>query len=58
MLHALCDRLIEKPHMYQDEMVVFLWDELEILVTTYSIGRIGRALKGVGWSKKAARRIA
>lgn len=41
--------------MYQDEMVVFLWDELEILVTTHSIGR---ALKGVGWSKKAARRIA
>lgn len=27
MLHALCDRLIEKPHMYQDEMVVFVWDE-------------------------------
>jgi len=31
--------------MYQDEIVVFLWDEFEILVTTYSIGRV---LKGVG----------
>ena len=55
MLRALCDRLIEKPHMYQDEMVVFLWDEFGILVTTYSISR---ALKEAGWSKKTARRIA
>src|SRR5438105_4068644 len=47
MLSALCDRLIEKPHMYQDEMAVFLWDEFDILVTTHSIGR---ALKGAGWS--------
>jgi transposase len=39
MLRALYDRLIEKPHMYQDEMVVFLWDEFGILVTTYSISR-------------------
>ena len=31
--------------MYQDEMVMFLWDKFEILVTTHSISR---ALKGVG----------
>lgn len=55
MLRALCDRLIEKPHMYQDEMVVFLWDEFNILVTTHNISR---ALKRVGWFKKTARRVA
>jgi hypothetical protein len=55
MLRALCDRLIEKPHMYQDEMVVFLWGEFDMLVTTYSISR---ALKQAGWSKKTARRVA
>lgn len=55
MLRALCDRLLKKPHMYQDEMVVFLWDEFKILVTTFSISR---ALASIGWSKKAARRIA
>lgn len=27
MLEALCERLLEKPDLYQDEMVVFLWDE-------------------------------
>lgn len=55
MLEALCERLLEKPDLYQDEMVVFLWDEFRILVTTYSISR---ALASVGWSKKAARQIA
>jgi transposase len=55
MLDALCERLIEKPYLYQDEMVVFLWDEFEILVTTHSISR---ALASIRWSKKIARRIA
>jgi hypothetical protein len=55
MLEALCERLLEKPDLYQDEMAVFLWDEFRILVTTYSISR---ALASVGWSKKAARQIA
>jgi hypothetical protein len=53
-LSALCDRLIEKPDMYRDEMVVFLWDEFDTLVTTSSIGR---ALASAGWSKKVARRV-
>ncbi|KAJ5675344.1 hypothetical protein N7462_008241 [Penicillium macrosclerotiorum] len=55
MLEALCERLLKKPDLYQDEMVVFLWDEFRILVTIHSISR---ALVSVGWSKKAARRIA
>lgn len=41
--------------MYQDEMVVFLWDEFEVLVTTYSISR---ALASIRWPNKTARRIA
>jgi hypothetical protein len=55
MLRALCEHLLEKPELYQDEIAVFLWDEFEVLVTVY---RIGRALASVGWSKKAAQRVA
>jgi hypothetical protein len=55
MLRALCEHLIEKPELFQSEMALFLWDEFEAQVTVYSIGR---ALASVGWSKKAARRIA
>lgn len=55
MLEALCEHLLEKPHLYQDEMVVFLWDEFRVLVSTYSIGG---ALASIGWTKKAARLIA
>ncbi|KAF4209653.1 hypothetical protein CNMCM5878_005039 [Aspergillus fumigatiaffinis] len=52
MLKALCDHLLEKPHLYLDEMAIFLWDEFQVHVTTSSIGR---ALKREGWSKKAAK---
>ena len=55
MVEALCEHLIEKPDLYQDEMAVFLWDEFRVLV---SVSSIGRALESAGWSKKAARRIA
>jgi hypothetical protein len=55
MLAALCEHLLEKPELYQDEMAVFLWDEFQVLVTAFSIGR---ALASIGWSKKAARRVA
>jgi len=55
MLDALCEHLLEKPNLYQDEMAIFLWDEFEVLVTTFSIGR---ALASIGWIKKAARRVA
>jgi hypothetical protein len=36
-------------------MVVFLWDEFEVLVTTSAVSR---ALASIGWSKKVARRVA
>lgn len=55
MLGALCEHLLEKPGLYQDEMVVFLWDELDVLVSTLSISR---SLKAADWSKKATRQIA
>jgi len=55
MVQVLCDHLVEKPHLYLDEMVVFLWDEFEVLVTTWSIRR---ALKREGWSKKASKQKA
>jgi hypothetical protein len=55
MLEALCDHLLEKPGLYLEEMAVFLWDEFEVHVSTFSISR---TLKDIGWSKKAARQIA
>jgi transposase len=55
MLGALCDHLLEKPGLYQEEMAVFLWDEFNVLVSTFSISR---SLKAAGWLKKAARQIA
>lgn len=55
MLEALCEHLMEKPTLYQDEMALFLWDEFGKHVTIQSISR---ALASVGWSKKAARQIA
>jgi hypothetical protein len=55
MLDALCEHLLEKPGLYQSEMIVFLWDEFEVLVTASSIGR---ALAFKGWTKKTIRRVA
>jgi len=55
MLDAVCERLIEKPSMYLEEMSIFLFDEFYVLVTPSTISR---ALARVGWSKKAARQIA
>ncbi|KAJ5335689.1 uncharacterized protein N7506_005625 [Penicillium brevicompactum] len=48
MIEALCDRLLEKPGLYVDEMAIFLWDEFRIQVTNSSLKR---ALASVGWSK-------
>jgi transposase len=36
-------------------MVVFIWDEFEVLITIWSIRR---ALQREGWSKKAAKQKA
>lgn len=55
MLDALREKLLEKPGMYQDEMVVFLFDEFDILV---NVSAVSRALASVGWSKKVTRQIA
>ncbi|KAH9225096.1 hypothetical protein K456DRAFT_1945781 [Colletotrichum gloeosporioides 23] len=51
MLAALCERLIEKPNLYRDEIVIFLSDEFNTLVTALSISY---ALASAGWSKKVA----
>jgi transposase len=55
MLDALCEHLLEKPGMYQSEMILFLLDEFDVLITASSIGR---ALRSRGWTKKQIRRIA
>jgi transposase len=55
MLDALCDHLLEKPGLYQSEMILFLLDEFDILVTPSSIGRV---LRSKGWTKKQIRRSA
>jgi transposase len=55
MLDALREKLLEKPGMYQDEMVVFLYDEFDALV---NVSAVSRALKSIGWTKKASRQIA
>jgi Winged helix-turn helix len=55
MLDALREHLLEKPGLYQDEMAIFLYDEFGVLVT---IPNISRALKSIGWTKKATRHVA
>jgi len=55
MLDALREHLLEKPGLYQDEMAVFLYDEFGIHVR---IPSISRALKSIGWTKKAIRQVA
>jgi transposase len=55
MVQALCDHLLEKPHLYLDEMAIYLWDEFQTQVTTCAIRR---ALQYAGWSKKKARQKA
>ena len=55
MLDALCEHLLEKPGLYQSEMILFLMDKFDVLVTASSIGR---ALRSKGWTKKQIRRIA
>jgi hypothetical protein len=55
MLEVLCDRPLEKPGLYVDEMANFLWDEFRVQVTNSSLKR---ALASAGWSKKVARQRA
>jgi DDE superfamily endonuclease len=55
MLDALCEHLLEKPELCQEEMVLFLLDEFKVHVTTSSVAR---ALKSIGWTKKIIRHVA
>jgi transposase len=55
VLEALFDHLLEKPDLYLDEIGEFLYDEFDVLVSTYTISR---ALRSHGWTKKVARRVA
>jgi hypothetical protein len=54
MLEALCEYLLKKPTLYLDEMVLFLWDQFQVFVTTSTISR---ALSSAQWSKKAEFRL-
>ena len=53
MLDALCERLLEKPRLYQDETAVFLFDEFNVLVPTSTISSALAC-----WTKKATRHVA
>ena len=55
MRQALLDHLWVKPDRYLDELVVFLWDDFRLLVSTSTISR---ELEAAGWSKKKARQEA
>jgi transposase len=55
MLNGLCDHLLKKPDLYLDEIAEFLYEEFDVLVSTYTISR---ALQSQGWTKKVAQRIA
>lgn len=55
MLEVLKEHLFEKPELYLEEMVVFLWDEFDVLVSPSSISK---ALRSINWCKKTARRVA
>jgi hypothetical protein len=55
MFDALCEHLLEKPDLCQDEMVLFFLDDFSTRVSTFSIGRM---LRSHGWTKKKIRRIA
>jgi hypothetical protein len=55
-LGALREHLFEKRDQYLDEMTVFFWDEFSVLVPTATISRTLKV--SIGWSKKAARRLA
>jgi transposase len=49
MLETLCEHLLEKPDLYLDEIAEFLYNEFELLVSTYTISR---TLQLQGWTKR------
>ncbi|GAB7336899.1 hypothetical protein MBLNU13_g01178t1, partial [Cladosporium sp. NU13] len=55
MKAALQEQLLEKPTLYQEEMVAFLKEEFGVQVARSSVGQV---LNSMGWSKKNARHVA
>jgi hypothetical protein len=55
VLTALLDHLLTKPDLYLDEMVDFVWDQYELVV---SVASVRRSLKAYNWFKKKNRRVA
>jgi transposase len=49
VLTALLDHLFTKPDLYLDEIVDFVWDQYELVI---SIACLRRSLKAYNWSKK------
>lgn len=47
MLSALLERLIEKPGLCQDEMIIFLYDEFDTLVTAATISNVYPYVPGI-----------
>jgi hypothetical protein len=44
MLDALCEHLLEKPNLYQDEIAIFLWDEFEVFVNNFVRQCLGQSI--------------
>jgi hypothetical protein len=55
MFDALRERLLEKPDLCQDEIVLFCLDDFSTRVSTSSISRM---LRSHSWTKKKIRRVA
>jgi hypothetical protein len=55
MMSALCDHLLERPTLYQDEIAEYLMAEFSGHVSIYAVRR---ALISIGWSRKQTRRVA
>lgn len=55
MLDALLHRLTEKPCLYVEEMMIFLWDEFDVLPSPSTIKRV---LSREEWTEKKAQQKA
>lgn len=55
MLSALCNKLLEEPTLYQNEMAAYLGSEFG---GTFSKHAVRRALVSIGWTRKLTRRVA
>jgi transposase len=55
MKAALREHLLEKPTLYQEDMVTFLEEKFGVQVARSSVGQVPDS---IGWSKKKARHVA